>query len=269
MSLINEALKKAEQARAGGLSETPVSPVAPVIAKRGRTIGTRTLVLLGVMVLLLVVGGGASLFWKSSEEASAAPQSDPVAKAKPTARQDSASTKPVSTPAVVSPPATAPAPRSEAPASSPPPPSPSAAPPLAEAKSTPASSPPAIIGTGTATVPAPPSPAGALTPASATPPAPLATASPSPAVAPPPAPAISTAPANAAPRADERIAEHIDRLRILGVRSPGPEARVLIGERVYRINDVVDRALGLRLQSVAPGKITFVDAAGVTYTKNY
>lgn len=53
------------------------------------------------------------------------------------------------------------------------------------------------------------------------------------------------------------------------MRSPGPEARVLIGERVYRINDVVDRALGLRLQSVAPGKITFVDAAGATYTKNY
>ena len=35
MSLINEALKKAEQARAGGLPDTPATPVAPVIAKRG------------------------------------------------------------------------------------------------------------------------------------------------------------------------------------------------------------------------------------------
>ena len=53
------------------------------------------------------------------------------------------------------------------------------------------------------------------------------------------------------------------------MRSPGPDARVLIGERVYRINDVVDRSLGIRLQKVEPGKITFIDAAGVTYTKNY
>lgn len=103
-------------------------------------------------------------------------------------------------------------------------------------------------------------------------PAPTA-ASPNPAaaaVAPvsPSPPATSTTP-NATLQPDERIALHLDRLRILGVRSPGPEARVLIGERVYRINDVVDRALGLRLQSVEPGKITFVDAAGVTYTKNY
>ena len=58
-------------------------------------------------------------------------------------------------------------------------------------------------------------------------------------------------------------------MRILGVRSPGPEARVLIGERVYRVNDVVDRAMGLRLQKVEPGTLTFIDASGSTYTKHY
>jgi hypothetical protein len=78
---------------------------------------------------------------------------------------------------------------------------------------------------------------------------------------------VATAPAK--PRADDRIADHVDRMRILGVRNPGPEARVLIGERVYRVNDVVDRSLGLRLQKVEPGTITFADAAGSLYVKNY
>ncbi len=58
-------------------------------------------------------------------------------------------------------------------------------------------------------------------------------------------------------------------MRILGVRSPGPDARVLIGERVYRLNDVVDRSLGLRLVKAEPGTLTFADAAGTLYKKNY
>ena len=58
-------------------------------------------------------------------------------------------------------------------------------------------------------------------------------------------------------------------MRILGVRSPGPDARVLIGERVYRLNDVVDRSLGLRLVKVETGALTFADTAGTLYKKNY
>lgn len=262
MSLINEALKKAEQARAGGLGESPAAPAAPVITKRGRTIGTRTLVLLGAMVILLIVTGALSLFWRTGAEPSAEPRSETVAKSKTTTGRDSPPGESAPAPAVASSPATA------APASSPPPrPSPAVTP-ATEARSSAASSPgsatpnaatPRVVPTsGAASDTSRPLPATAALPPAA------------PAAAPPPTtPAVTAPPASATPRADERISEHLDRLRILGVRSPGPEARVLIGERVYRINDIVDRTLGLRLQSVDPGRITFVDPAGVTYTKNY
>jgi hypothetical protein len=68
---------------------------------------------------------------------------------------------------------------------------------------------------------------------------------------------------------DERIAAYIESIRIAGVRATGSDARVLIGERVYKINDIVERSLGVRLVKVAPGVLTFADANGVTYAKNH
>ena len=262
MSLINEALKKAEQARAGGLPEAPAAPATPVIAKRGRAIGTRTLVLLGALLVLLVMGGVTLLVLPSGSDPAPAPRGENVAKSKPPAETKSAAAEPSartegpSTVPTPKPAATAnaapplPAPTAvtakKAPSANTPPADPPATPPPAAGHVAPGNPP---VSTGPAAAPAasPPTPAAPLAPASS-----------------PPAPAATTA-----PRADDRVAEHLDRLRILGVRSPGPEARVLIGERVYRINDLVDRALGLRLQKVEPGRITFVDAAGATYTKNY
>lgn len=253
MSLINEALKKAEQARAGGLPEAPAAPSAPVIAKRGRAIGTRTLVLLGVVVVLVAVGGTTMLFLRSGPEPASAPRAPGAVKAtvapaaKPAAARTSEAPSPTPTPSSpgsAASPAATPAPSSSMPV-------PTVNAPPATSSVTPAANvPPAApaIAPSTTVAVSAPSPAPPVTPAS---------------------PAVTAPLANATPRPDEKIAEYLDRLRILGVRSPGPDARVLIGERVYRINDVVDRSLGIRLQKVDPGKITFIDAAGVTYTKNY
>ncbi len=47
----------------------------------------------------------------------------------------------------------------------------------------------------------------------------------------------------------------------------GADSRVLINERVYRVNDIVERTLGVRLIKVEPGVITFSDVNGVTYAK--
>lgn len=66
---------------------------------------------------------------------------------------------------------------------------------------------------------------------------------------------------------DERILDYIDRLHVLGVRSSGSDSRVLMNDRVYRVNDVVDRGLGLRLIEVQSGRLEFEDASGVRYTK--
>ena len=42
-----------------------------------------------------------------------------------------------------------------------------------------------------------------------------------------------------------------------------------MNERVYRVNDIVDRALGVRLTKVAVDSLTFSDANGVSYIKYF
>lgn len=68
---------------------------------------------------------------------------------------------------------------------------------------------------------------------------------------------------------DERVHAFLDALRITGVRSSGNDSRVLMNEKVYRVNDLVDRTLGLRLKVVAADHLTFTDAHGVEYVKNF
>jgi hypothetical protein len=90
-------------------------------------------------------------------------------------------------------------------------------------------------------------------------PAPTSTAVPA-AVVPPPAD----------PKApDERIAAFVDSIRVTGIRSSGAESRVLMNERVYRVNDVIDRALGVKLIKATADTLTFSDARGVTYVKYF
>ncbi|MBS0664479.1 MAG: hypothetical protein JSR48_14530, partial [Verrucomicrobia bacterium] len=90
--------------------------------------------------------------------------------------------------------------------------------------------------------------------------APVAAATPPPAAATP-----SLAPSGQ----DIRILTLIDALRVTGIRSSGGDSKVLMNDRVYRINDVVDYALGLRLTRVAADGLTFTDANGATYVKNF
>jgi hypothetical protein len=42
-----------------------------------------------------------------------------------------------------------------------------------------------------------------------------------------------------------------------------------MNDRVYRIGDVVDRDLGLRLVKVETRRLTFEDARGLSYPKNF
>lgn len=67
---------------------------------------------------------------------------------------------------------------------------------------------------------------------------------------------------------DERIAAYIESMRIKGVRASGADSRVFINDRIYRVNEIVDRALSIRLLQVNSGSLTFSDANGVTYVKH-
>jgi len=68
---------------------------------------------------------------------------------------------------------------------------------------------------------------------------------------------------------DERVHAFIDAIRVTGIRSSGGDSRVLMNDRVYRVNDIVDRTLGLRLTKVEHDNLTFTDANGVNYVKYF
>jgi hypothetical protein len=103
------------------------------------------------------------------------------------------------------------------------------------------------------------------------------TASPAPPAPIQPATAALSAPPPASPAepiavgvvADPRIQAFVDILRIAGVKRAGAESRVLLNDRVYRLNDIVDRSLSVRLIKVEGNSLTFSDAAGFTYVKHY
>ncbi len=141
----------------------------------------------------------------------------------------------------------------------------------------------------TAPVPAPLAPRPALPVAAATTPPPA----PTPAVAVAPAPTLVPSPARptlAAPpqvvapvapvspppaviddvEASKTAAQKfIDEMRISGVRQQGADSKVLINGRVYRLNEIVDRTLGLRLTQVHPTQLTFTDRQGAIYTREF
>jgi hypothetical protein len=92
--------------------------------------------------------------------------------------------------------------------------------------------------------------------------------------APSPAPVpVATVPVSApagtnAPQ-DIRILTFIDAIRVTGIRSSGNESKVLMNDRVYRINDMVDYTLGIRLIKVSAEGLSFSDANGTVYVKNF
>ncbi len=106
--------------------------------------------------------------------------------------------------------------------------------------------------------------------------APVIAASPSPlpAATVPVAEAEAVRPAVAAPppapmsRGDQ-IQTFVDKLRVTGVRAAGSDSKALVDGHVYRVDDILDRALGIRLVKVDADHLTLVDSSGVTYIKNF
>ena len=67
----------------------------------------------------------------------------------------------------------------------------------------------------------------------------------------------------------DRINTYVDKVRVTGIRTSESGSKVLMNDHVYRINDIVDRKLGLRLVKIASDSLTFADASGATYVKNF
>lgn len=235
MSLINDALKKAERQRAGSVPPMPVDPVSGPQGSTARKTPVPTLVLVGGGALLgLALAIGAVLLWprspvnpgpetvaKISSPPAPAPAIQPAA---PTV----AVTTPASTPAV----------------SSPPP-----AEPVAPAKTVVAAVPVA-------------DPQPEIVPAKSEPPVVAKVELPAENKTPGPAPAAPSGPSAI-------FTKKVESFRVAGIRFAGAESKVIMNDRVYRIGETVDHEQGIKLTAVTANSLTFVDAAGAAYTRHF
>jgi len=85
---------------------------------------------------------------------------------------------------------------------------------------------------------------------------------------PPAAAPVAIPPISRAPQADPKIWTFVDAIHVTGVRTSDKVSKVLMNDRVYRVNDYVDRTLGLKLSKIQEDQLTFVDENGFTYTKS-
>jgi hypothetical protein len=97
-------------------------------------------------------------------------------------------------------------------------------------------------------------------------PVPIVRAEPTPVATPPPAAATPAVPAQSQADAIQAL---IDGFLISGVRSAGSESKALINGHVYKLNDLIDKTLGLRLVKVEQDKLTFVTRDGATFVKTF
>ena len=241
MSLINDALKKAQKQRTGDTPPLASMPsiggeTATRIAKRAKPAGFNTLLvrfgLIGGGVLVLLIGGYFVLRKPSRAPATATAPVAGVADPGP------ASPRPVAT-----------APQASAPGSQPPIPN-----------STPVTFnlPTALPAATPTTQPATPSPvAGVADPGPASPrpatPAPTAVK---------PAPAVTA-------KIDGKSINYIEALRIAGIRASATDSKVLMNDRVYRVGDIVEHEMGLKLVGITSSSLTFENEAGARYTRNF
>ena len=236
MSLINDALKKAQKQRTGDtppLASMPSIGGEPAarIAKRAKPAGFNALLirggLIGGAVLVLLVGG-YFVMRGSNRTPAVAPVAAPV-----TARSSPL-------------PAAGAADLGSIPAS--PKPAPSAP------ATTPAVSFTLPIATPATVAPATPPSAPETKPV-----APVA-AAPIPVVAKPAAPVG---------KLDGKAINYIEALRIAGIRASATDSKVLMNDRVYRVGDIVEHEMGLKLVGITSSSLTFENEAGARYTRNF
>lgn len=268
MSLINEALKKAQKQRtgAGPSAAQPTQPTLPAqptqptyaplaeerptpMVRHTRSTGMGDLLVrisLGVAVLIIVIGG-TTWYFRGKGDAPipvappplaslpapivAAPQPVAIAAPPPVAVQPAAAPTASTSTFVV--PNVMPVAVTKAPDT--PPPEPLKVEPVRQAPvavPTPVAVPVAVIAT--------------------------------PAPAPEPA-AVDLAPGKMEPRA----IDFIEGIRVAGIRASSTDSKVLMNDRVYRLGDTVDRALHLKLVEITSSSLTFEDSRGSRYTRGF
>ena len=80
---------------------------------------------------------------------------------------------------------------------------------------------------------------------------------------------VAAAPAILAPTPNPKVYEFLETLKITGIRVSETDPKVIMNDRVFRLNDLVDRGTQLRLIRVDSSSLTFVDATGFEYVKSF
>lgn len=231
MSLINDALKKAQRQRTGDASPTSQPPIPGGGSPLARPAPSRSgsnpqLLLVGAGALIgLVIAGGAFFLLRNKPASETTPTvavSPPRPETAPTTLADRLdSTATASTSPTVN--------------------APKLPEPSFVVKTEPAVTPPASV-----------SPAATATEVAAKP------------------VTSSTATPTEPPAPSARMVDAVEALRVAGIRvGAGSDAKVLMNDRVFRVGDTVDHALGIKLTGATASSLTFRDASGATYTRNF
>ena len=231
MSLINEALKKAQKQRTGEPEPLPTigGESAARIARRGKPAGFSALIIrivagaIGVIAIVVAT----VIFMRRSPAESTPVKPAPVVTQAPVVQTPV--TKPVEA---------APQPQGETPA--------------------PAVAKPMVVAAAPAKIePAKPPVVETPAPAIVTP---VATA-----------PLITTPSTEATRpgRLEARAVTFIEAIRVTGIRASGSDRKVLMNDRVYRLGDLVEPEMGLTLVGIATNALTFQDEKGAKYTRNF
>lgn len=274
MSLINDALKKAQKQRTGEVPSLASMPsvggeTPHRIAKRAKPASFDSLVIravAGAGILLVVVVGGYFAFRSDSQEKHLAVSTQPAVSVQPA--------QPVAAP-VLSPPPSTPLPAAS---TSVPIPAPAFNLPVA-----PKPEPVAAVQRTENREPRTAEPSPVPRPPSAEPakPAPVLTGSdprvsPFRAQTPPPSPApVSTAtapapePARPAARLEPRAIQFIENIKVAGIMARPTDSKVLMNDRVYRIGSLVEAEMGLTLVGITSNSLTFEDGTGARYTRTF
>lgn len=256
MSLINEALKKAQKERGGEVPPLTAMPsvggeTPQRIARRGKSSGFPTGLLVGGGVLaVVVIAGGVYFLQKTPADQKPATMAGAPA---PQPIQAAPSTAPTQVPGAITPAATIVAPVVTAPVQVP--------------AATPRIEPPAPVSVVAAETPQPTAPP-VVAPAT---PAPAAVPQITiPVVAAAPAPEVSKPDLAAKPgKLEPRAINFIESLRVGAIRASADDSRVLMNDRVYRLGTIIEHEMGLKLIGITPNSLTFEDDRGATYTRTF
>jgi cytoskeletal protein RodZ len=242
MSLISEALKKAQRERHATPTESPAPrPHSGPPRRRAQSFSPTTLILVGAgIVALFVVSVVSAVLWINQPSPASNLTAKPTPpRALPNPSPSAPTANPTATP--TAPPIAAANAASVAPAPS-----------LASIQPAPTTT-PTKVPLGSTFTP---------TPSMST--APAATPNPF-------TPTILSSPPTPAAAAsfDPNIQTIIDTWRIAGIRSSGDYSKVFLNDRIYKINDLVDVARGIRLTQVTPKNLTFTTPDGISYVRKF